>query len=223
MIKVLIVEDDSSTRLVTKLYLKNEYHILEASNGLEGLEILEHNRVNLIIVDVMMPHMDGYEFAKQLRMVDKTIPILLLTAKKDWQDKKKGFALGIDDYMTKPVNYEELLWRVRALLRRAQINSEKKIMIGDVIVNEDSNMVIRGEEHITLPKKEFELLFKLLSYPNKVFTTSQLLDDIWGYESDSDETTVRTHINRLRKRFAGYQEFGIVTVRGLGYKGEIRK
>lgn len=223
MIKVLIVEDDSSTRLVTKLYLKNEYHILEASNGLEGLEILEHNRVNLIIVDVMMPHMDGYEFAKQLRMVDKTIPILLLTAKKDWQDKKKGFALGIDDYMTKPVNYEELLWRVRALLRRAQINSEKKIMVGDVIVNEDSNMVIRGEEHITLPKKEFELLFKLLSYPNKVFTTSQLLDDIWGYESDSDETTVRTHINRLRKRFAGYQEFGIVTVRGLGYKGEIRK
>lgn len=223
MIKVLIVEDDSSTRLVTKLYLKNEYHILEASNGLEGLEILEHNRVNLIIVDVMMPHMDGYEFAKQLRMVDKTIPILLLTAKKDWQDKKKGFALGIDDYMTKPVNYEELLWRVRALLRRAQINSEKKIMVGDVIVNEHSNMVIRGEEHITLPKKEFELLFKLLSYPNKVFTTSQLLDDIWGYESDSDETTVRTHINRLRKRFAGYQEFGIVTVRGLGYKGEIRK
>ena len=156
-------------------------------------------------------------------MTDKTTPVLLLTAKKEWQDKKNGFALGIDDYMTKPVHYEELLWRVRALLRRAQINDEKKIVIGDVIISEDSNMVIRGNERISLPKKEFELLFKLLSYPNKVFTTSQLLDTIWGYETDSDETTVRTHINRLRKRFTGYQEFEIVTVRGLGYKGEIRK
>ena len=223
MITVLIVEDDNSTRLVTKLHLKNEYHILEAANGIEALELLERQQVNLIIADVMMPHMDGYEFVRQLRMTDKTTPVLLLTAKKEWQDKKNGFALGIDDYMTKPVHYEELLWRVRALLRRAQINDEKKIVIGDVIISEDSNMVIRGEERITLPKKEFELLFKLLSYPNKVFTTSQLLDTIWGYETDSDETTVRTHINRLRKRFTGYQEFEIVTVRGLGYKGEIKK
>ena len=223
MITILIVEDDNSTRLVTKLHLKNEYHILEAANGIEALELLERQQVNLIIADVMMPHMDGYEFVRQLRMTDKTTPVLLLTAKKEWQDKKNGFALGIDDYMTKPVHYEELLWRVRALLRRAQINDEKKIIIGDVIINEDSNMVIRGEERMTLPKKEFELLFKLLSYPNKVFTTSQLLDTIWGYETDSDETTVRTHINRLRKRFAGYQEFEIVTVRGLGYKGEIKK
>lgn len=223
MITILIVEDDNSTRLVTKLHLKNEYHILEAANGIEALDILEQQHVDLIIADVMMPHMDGYEFVRQLRMEDKTMPVLLLTAKKEWQDKKNGFALGIDDYMTKPVHYEELLWRVRALLRRAQINDEKKIVIGDVIISEDSNMVIRGEERITLPKKEFELLFKLLSYPNKVFTTSQLLDTIWGYETDSDETTVRTHINRLRKRFTGYQEFEIVTVRGLGYKGEIKK
>ena len=223
MITILIVEDDNSTRLVTKLHLKNEYHILEAANGIEALDILEQQHVDLIIADVMMPHMDGYEFVRQLRMEDKTMPVLLLTAKKEWQDKKNGFALGIDDYMTKPVHYEELLWRVRALLRRAQINDEKKIIIGDVIINEDSNMVIRGEERMTLPKKEFELLFKLLSYPNKVFTTSQLLDTIWGYETDSDETTVRTHINRLRKRFTGYQEFEIVTVRGLGYKGEIKK
>ena len=223
MISVLIIEDDTSTRLVTKLHLQNEYQILEAANGLEALDILEQQNVNLIIADVMMPHMDGYEFVRQLRMTDKTTPILLLTAKKEWQDKKNGFALGIDDYMTKPVHYEELLWRVRALLRRAQINDEKKIVIGDVIISEDSNMVIRGDERISLPKKEFELLFKLLSYPNKVFTTSQLLDAIWGYETDSDETTVRTHINRLRKRFAEYREFEIVTVRGLGYKGEIKK
>ena len=223
MITILIVEDDSSTRLVTRLHLRNEYHVLEAANGLEALDILEQQHVDLIIADVMMPHMDGYEFVRQLRMTDKTTPVLLLTAKKEWQDKKNGFALGIDDYMTKPVHYEELLWRVRALLRRAQINDEKKIVIGDVIISEDSNMVIRGNERISLPKKEFELLFKLLSYPNKVFTTSQLLDTIWGYETDSDETTVRTHINRLRKRFAEYGEFEIVTVRGLGYKGEIKK
>ena len=223
MITILIVEDDSSTRLVTRLHLRNEYHVLEAANGLEALDILEQQHVDLIIADVMMPHMDGYEFVRQLRMTDKTTPVLLLTAKKEWQDKKNGFALGIDDYMTKPVHYEELLWRVRALLRRAQINDEKKIVIGDVIISEDSNMVIRGNERISLPKEEFELLFKLLSYPNKVFTTSQLLDTIWGYETDSDETTVRTHINRLRKRFAEYREFEIVTVRGLGYKGEIKK
>ncbi len=223
MISVLIIEDDTSTRLVTKLHLQNEYQILEAANGLEALKILEQQHVDLIVADVMMPHMDGYEFVRQLRTVDKATPVLLLTAKKEWQDKKNGFALGIDDYMTKPVHYEELLWRVRALLRRAQINNEKKIVIGNVVMNEESNMVIRGEERISLPKKEFELLFKLLSYPNKVFTTSQLLDDIWGYETDSDETTVRTHVNRLRKRFAGYQEFEIVTVRGLGYKGEIKK
>lgn len=223
MITVLIVEDDSSTRLVTKLHLQNEYQIIEAANGLEALKILEQKHVDLIVADVMMPHMDGYEFVRQLRTVDKATPVLLLTAKKEWQDKKNGFALGIDDYMTKPVHYEELLWRVRALLRRAQINNEKKIVIGDVVMNEDSNMVIRGDESVSLPRKEFELLFKLLSYPNKVFTTDQLLNDIWGYETESDETTVRTHINRLRKRFAGYQEFEIVTVRGLGYKGEIKK
>lgn len=223
MISVLIIEDDTSTRLVTKLHLKNEYQILEAANGLEALKILEQQHVDLIVADVMMPHMDGYEFVRQLRTVDKATPVLLLTAKKEWQDKRNGFALGIDDYVTKPVHYEELLWRVRALLRRAQINNEKKIVIGNVVMNEDSNMVIRGDESVSLPKKEFELLFKLLSYPNKVFTTDQLLNDIWGYETDSDETTVRTHINRLRKRFAGYQEFEIVTVRGLGYKGEIKK
>lgn len=125
--------------------------------------------------------------------------------------------------MTKPVNYEELQWRIRALLRRASINNEKKIMIGDVVISEDLNMVVKGEKRISLPKKEFELLFKLLSYPNKVFTVSQILDDIWGYDSNSDETTVRTHINRLRKKFTDWNEFKIVTIRGLGYRGEVNE
>ena len=185
--------------------------------------MLEHQSVDLIIADVMMPKMNGYEFVEQFRMMDKNTPVLLLTAKKEWQDKKMGFAIGIDDYMTKPVNYEELQWRIRALLRRAKISNEKQIIIGDVVISEDFNMVVRGEEKITLPKKEFELLFKLLSYPNKIFTVSQILDNIWGYDSNSDETTVRTHINRLRKKFADWNEFEIVTIRGLGYRGKLNE
>ena len=223
MVKVLIIEDDSSARLVTKLHLRNEYQVVEASDGMEAMELLKHQSVDLIIADVMMPKMNGYEFVEQFRMMDKNTPVLLLTAKKEWQDKKMGFAIGIDDYMTKPVNYEELQWRIRALLRRAKISNEKQIIIGDVVISEDFNMVVRGEEKITLPKKEFKLLFKLLSYPNKIFTVSQILDDIWGYDSNSDETTVRTHINRLRKKFADWNEFEIVTIRGLGYRGELNE
>ena len=223
MVKVLIIEDDSSARLVTKLHLRNEYQVVEASDGMEAMELLKHQSVDLIIADVMMPKMNGYEFVEQFRMMDKNTPVLLLTAKKEWQDKKMGFAIGIDDYMTKPVNYEELQWRIRALLRRAKISNEKQIIIGDVVISEDFNMVVRGEEKITLPKKEFELLFNLLSYPNKIFTVSQILDDIWGYDSISDETTVRTHINRLRKKFADWNEFEIVTIRGLGYRGELNE
>ena len=223
MVTVLIIEDDSSVRLVTKLHLRNEYQVVEASNGMEAMELLEHQSVDLIIADVMMPKMNGYEFVEQFRVMDKITPVLFLTAKKEWQDKKTGFAIGIDDYMTKPVNYEELQWRIRALLRRTKISNEKQIIIGDVVISEDFNMVVRGEENITLPKKEFELLFKLLSYPNKIFTVSQILDDIWGYDSNSDETTVRTHINRLRKKFADWKEFEIVTIRGLGYRGELNE
>lgn len=223
MVKVLIIEDDSSARLVTKLHLRNEYQVVEASDGMEAMELLKHQSVDLIIADVMMPKMNGYEFVEQFRMMDKITPVLLLTAKKEWKDKKMGFAIGIDDYMTKPVNYEELQWRIRALLRRAKISNEKQIIIGDVVISEDFNMVVRGEEKITLPKKEFELLFKLLSYPNKIFTVSQILDNIWGYDSNSDETTVRTHINRLRKKFADWNEFEIVTIRGLGYRGKLNE
>ncbi len=182
MVTVLLIEDNVNARLVTKLHLRNEYNVLEASNGIEALDILEYSKVNLIIADVMMPQMDGYEFVKQFRLVDKVTPILLLTAKNGLQDKKEGFA-----------------------------------------IDESSNSLRRGKESVTLPKKEFELLYMLLSYPNKVFTTSELLDEIWGYETDSDETTVRTHINRLRKRFDDYSEFKLVTIRGLGYLGEINK
>lgn len=159
MAVVLLIEDNKSTRLLTKLNLQQEYQILEAGNGLEALDILEQQHIDLIIADIMMPHMDGYEFVRQLRCIDQMTPILFLTARKDWQDMKNGFALGIDDYMTKPVHYEELLWRVRALLRRARINNEKSIRIGDVVIDGENYIIMRGTEIISLPRKEFELLF----------------------------------------------------------------
>ena len=222
MVKVLIIEDDSSARLVTKLHLRNEYQVVEASDGMEAMELLKHQSVDLIIADVMMPKMNGYEFVEQFRMMDKNTPVLLLTAKKEWQDKKMGFAIGIDDYMTKPVNYEELQWRIRALLRRAKISNEKQIIIGDVVISEDFNMVVRGEEKITLPKKEFELLFKLLSYPNKIFTVSQILDNIWGYEYAGETRTVDVHIKRIREKIKDTDSWSIQTVWGIGYKFEVR-
>ena len=237
MVKVLIIEDDSSARLVTKLHLRNEYQVVEASDGMEAMELLKHQSVDLIIADVMMPKMNGYEFVEQFRMMDKNTPVLLLTAKKEWQDKKMGFAIGIDDYMTKPVNYEELQWRIRALLRRAKISNEKQIIIGDVVISEDFNMVVRGEEKITLPKKELlalsghtinELFIKLVKEKNmEVEEINNLLQMIYSaglvLDSNSDETTVRTHINRLRKKFADWNEFEIVTIRGLGYRGKLNE
>lgn len=222
MIKILLVEDDAAARITTRLHLKSEYEVIEASNGKEALEIFDRQHIDLVITDVMMPHMDGYEFAKLLRERNREIPLIFLTAKQKWSDKKQGFAMEIDDYLTKPVNYEELLWRIKALFRRAKINTTKKITIGTFTLYEKKQMVIRETEQMLLPKKEFELLYKLLSYPGMVFTKVQLLDDIWGYDSNSDENTVKTHMNRLRKRFANCEEFEIVTVRGLGYKGVIK-
>ena len=221
---ILIADDDRDILSIIETILQEDgYQTLTASDGEQAVMLVQTHAVQLFILEIMMPKMNGYEFVEQFRMMDKNTPVLLLTAKKEWQDKKMGFAIGIDDYMTKPVNYEELQWRIRALLRRAKISNEKQIIIGDVVISEDFNMVVRGEEKITLPKKEFELLFKLLSYPNKIFTVSQILDNIWGYDSNSDETTVRTHINRLRKKFADWNEFEIVTIRGLGYRGKLNE
>ena len=165
-----------------------------------------------------MPGMDGYEFTRQLRATDYTLPILMVTAKQLPEDKRKGFIVGTDDYMTKPVDEEEMILRIRALLRRAQIVNERRITIADVCLDYDSLTVSRGDESQTLPRKEFYLLYKLLSYPGKIFTRIQLMDEIWGMESQSDDNTINVHINRLRKRFEDYPEFTIETIRGLGYK-----
>lgn len=219
MINILVVEDDKHTRKLLETILKREgYSVLKAGDGIKAMEVLDNHHVDLIILDIMMPNMDGYEFAQELRDVDCMIPILMATAKQLPEDKKRGFIVGTDDYMTKPIDTEEMLLRIKALLRRSQIASARKLTIGKVILDYDTLTVTRENEKQTLPQKEFYLLYKLLSYPDRIFTRIQLMDEIWGMETESSDTTVNVHINRLRKRFDSYAEFEIISVRGLGYK-----
>ena len=223
MATILLVEDEASMRLLTSAKLKHQFTVICAQDGAEALDVLERRAVDLIISDVMMPRMDGYTLVKTLRERGNQIPVLLLTAKQSFEDKREGFSSGIDDYMTKPVNYEELIWRVNALLRRSRIASERKIVVGPVVLDSSTYTVSREGETLELPRKEFELLYQLLSYPGQIFTRNQLLDGIWGYDSESGEDTVKTHISRLRNKLRHVPEFRIVTVKGLGYKAEIAK
>ena len=223
MATILLVEDEASMRLLTTAKLKHQFTVICAQDGMEALEVLERRPVDLIISDVMMPRMDGYTLVKTLRELGNPIPVLLLTAKQSFEDKREGFSSGIDDYMTKPVNYEELIWRLNAIIRRAHIASEQKIVVGPVVLDSSTYTVTRNGEPLELPKKEFELLYKLLSYPGQIFTRNQLLDGIWGYDSESSEDTVKTHISRLRNKLRDIPEFHIVTIKGLGYKAEINK
>ena len=219
MFRILVAEDDKNTRLLLKAVLEAEnYSVVTAENGEEALAILDKTHVDLVVLDVMMPKMDGYEFTKSLRQCDNSLPILMVSAKQLPADKKKGFLAGTDDYMTKPIDEEEMLLRIKALLRRAQIASERRIEIGDVVLDYDSQTVSRRGQTQELPQKEFLLLYKLLSYPGKIFTRIQLMDEIWGADSETGWETVTVHIGRLRKRFEGWGEFEIVSVRGLGYK-----
>ena len=219
MFHILVVEDNADMReLFCTVLSDSGYQCLPAADGVEALEIMDKEYVDLIVADIMMPNMDGYELTKAIRAAKMELPILMVTAKDQFDDMQKGFRAGTDDYMIKPINVKELVLRVEALLRRAKIQSEKKITMGSTVLDYDAlTVTIRGEETI-LPQKEFYLLYKLLSYPNKIFTRPQLMDEIWGMFSETDERTVNTHINRLRERFAGCTDFEIVTVRGLGYK-----
>ena len=219
MFHILVVEDDSHTRkLMETVISQNGYTVYTAQNGMEALDAFDQYHIDLIVLDIMMPEMDGYEFTKLIREWKENIPILMVSAKQQPADKKKGFLVGTDDYMTKPVDEEEMLLRIKALRRRANIVNERKIIIGDVGLDYDELSVTRNGETQTLPQKEFYVLYKLLSYPNKIFTRLQLMDEIWGLDSETTDMTVNVHINRLRKRFEGWKEFEIVTVRGLGYK-----
>ncbi len=220
MLNILIVEDDNNTRrLLEEIMLDEKYMPFPAKNGIEALSIIDHQHIDLMITDIMMPGMDGYYLTEQLRDAGYDFPILMMTAKSTIRDKRRGFLVGTDDYMIKPVDEEELILRVKALLRRSKIASQRKITIGKVTLNYDSLTVSRGsEQRITLPQKEFMLLYKLLSYPGTVFTRMQLMDEIWGYDSKTDEHTLSVHISRLRERFGDWPEFDILTVRGLGYR-----
>ncbi len=219
MINVLVIEDEENIRTIIKKVLTREgYKVLEAGSAEEGLEIIDKKPIDLIVLDVTLPNMDGYEFTKELRSSHMEIPILMATARQLPMDKHKGFIVGTDDYMTKPLDMDEFILRIKALLRRSKIVSERKIQIGKVTLDYDSLTVTRENEKTTLPQKEFYLLYKLLSYPDKIFTRLELMDEIWGYETDSEDTTINVHINRLRKKFESYPEFEIKAIRGLGYK-----
>ncbi|MBQ8387432.1 MAG: response regulator transcription factor [Clostridia bacterium] len=219
MFHILVVDDDKNTRLFLKAVLERaSYTVSTAENGEDALDIMDKEHVDLVVLDIMMPKMDGYEFTRTLREAQNYLPILMVSAKQLPADKHKGFLVGTDDYITKPIDDEEMLYRIKALLRRAKIASEHKIVVGNVVLDYDSLTVTRGDEVQELPQKEFLLLYKLLSYPGKIFTRIQLMDEIWGADSNTGWETVTVHIGRLRKRFEGWNEFQIESVRGLGYK-----
>ena len=219
MFHILVVDDDKNTRLLLRAVLEAEnYRVSTAENGVEALDIMDREHIDLVVLDIMMPKMDGYRFTETLREGSSSLPILMVSARHMPEDKRRGFIVGTDDYMTKPIDEEEMLLRIRALLRRAKIASERKIKIGDAVLDFDSLSVSRPGETLELPQKEFLLLFKLLSYPGKIFTRIQLMDEIWGADSDTGWETVTVHIGRLRKRLESWPEFEIVSVRGLGYK-----
>jgi len=219
MFRILVVDDDKNTRLLLKAVLQAEnYTVLTAENGRAALDVMEQEHIDLVVLDIMMPQMDGYEFTRTLREGRNNLPVLMVSAKQLPEDKHKGFLVGTDDYMTKPIDEEEMLLRIKALLRRAQIANERRLTVGDVVLDYDALTVTRNGEVQELPQKEFMLLYKLLSYPGKIFTRIQLMDEIWGAGSDTGWETVTVHIGRLRKRFEGWSEFEIVSVRGLGYK-----
>lgn len=217
---ILIVDDNEKIRKLIEIYLKREgFKVFHGENGEVALDILDGIKIDLIIADIMMPIMGGYELVEELRTANYNLPILMVTAKNTYPDKKIGFELGADDYMIKPIDMDELILRVKALLRRSKISTDNYIEIGDITIDYDALEVRTPTGNILLPKKEFYLLYKLLSYPNKIFTRQELMDDIWGFDSEADERTVDVHIKRLREKFKDFEEFEIITIRGLGYKG----
>ena len=219
MFKILVVEDDTELNLLfCRTLVRNGYQASGAPDAIKALEILEKENADLIISDVMMPGVDGFEFVRQLRDSKMTMPIMLITAKSDIRDKQSGFLAGADDYMVKPVDLQEMLLRVQALLRRAKSVSERRLSFGNTTLLYDTWMVEDTEGSQILPQKEFQLLFKLLSYPGQIFTRQQILDDIWGPEGYVDSHTLDVHISRLRDRFKKNEDFEIVTIRGLGYR-----
>ncbi len=219
MFKIIVIDDDINLNfLIAKVLTKNGYQVYQCYNAESAYDVLDKNYIDLIITDIMMPGIDGYKFTESLRKEKIDIPILMITAKEEFKDKVMGFNVGADEYLVKPINLDELVLRVKALLRRAKINNEKKVSIGTTSLDYNTFTVQTLDEVVELPQKEFNILFKLFSYPNQIFTRTQLMNEFWGMLSESDERTIDVHINRLRDKFKDNPDFEIVTVRGLGYK-----
>lgn len=223
ILSILVVEDDKDLNYLMKTVLRNKgYNILSAYNGKEALSLMDNHHIDLIITDVMMPYMDGFTLLDEIRSAKILTPVLLVTAKGEYDDKDTGFSLGADDYMVKPIDIKEMVLRVSALLRRSQIAAERKLMIGETELDIDKLSVSKNDTIIILPPKEFFLLYKLLSYPERVFTRYEIMDEIWGYDTESTTKTVDVHISKLRSKFDEFDDFKIVAVRGLGYKAVIK-
>lgn len=222
MFNILVVEDEKDIRYMMSEYLMNYgFHVYEAENGEEALALLEKQYIDLLVTDIMMPSMNGYSLIQELRNAGNDLPILMITAKEAIEDKERAFSSGADDYMVKPIILKEMLLRVNSLLKRVKINHEKKLQINQTMLDYESFTAKQGSQEIILTKKEFLLLFKLLSEPNKIFTKNQIMDEIWGYDSESDDSTIKVHISKIRDKFKGTSDFEIVTVKGLGYKAVI--
>lgn len=221
MHRVLVVEDDKNLqRLMAAVLRRNGYEVITADDGRDALDLAAESHIDMLICDIMMPNMSGYQLTRELRQTNDEVPVLMVTARETIEDKRRGFFVGTDDYMVKPIDLDEMLLRVAALLRRARISSERKLSVGNVELDYDSFTLTRHGNTTVLPNKEFLLLFKLLSYPGQIFTRRQLMDEIWGMASDSDDRTVDVHIKRLREKLSDVTEFDIHTVRGLGYRVE---
>lgn len=222
MIRIIVVEDDYKLNdLIKRVLEKNNYIVDSALHPLEALEKMTNTAYDLIVSDIMMPKMDGFEFAKTIREENKDIPILFITAKEEFEDKKRSFLIGVDDYMVKPIDINELVLRVGALLKRARVNVSHKLLIGNTTLDHDSLMVKYKDKEVVLPLKEFKVLFKLLSFPNKIFTRTQIMNDCWGMYSESIDRTIDVHITHIREKLSDNEDFSIVTMRGLGYKAVV--
>lgn len=219
MFQILVVEDDRELRdLFCTVLTDNGYTAIPAADGMAAFDLLEHTYIDLVISDIMMPRMDGFELIRLLRDMGYSMPVLMITAKESAADKREGFRLGTDDYMVKPINVNEMVWRVEALLRRSQLVNQRRSRFGSTEFNCDALTITEDGKALVLPQKEFYLLYKLITSPNRIFTRRQIMDDVWGPDSETDPHTLDVHISRLRERFKHNKDFEIVTVRGLGYK-----